>query len=301
MNITAKKRQALHSSFSPIKNTNKVEFKERERKTWAAVAEGWRRRDILLRKGTAPVTERMLDLAGIETGHWVLDIASGTGEPAISAAHRTGSAGKVIGTDLVEEMLLFAREKVLQENLENIEFRCIDGEELEFESASFDAITIRWGLMFMPEPEACLSRVYRLLKTNGRIVAACWAAPDDNPFVSFLMATLAKYMEVPKPAPDAPGMFAFADPDRLRSVLEAAGFINVKIEDMAIDVIEVDDGAAYWAAMKDIAGPVMVLANQLDDETHAAFVADVIETANGLQVGETLHMRGTTWIVSGSR
>jgi ubiquinone/menaquinone biosynthesis C-methylase UbiE len=280
---------------------DKLELKEHERKTWASVAEGWRRRDKLLRKGSAPVTERMLDLAGIDAGHWMLDIASGTGEPAISAAKMIGNTGKVIGTDLVEEMLFVAREKALQENLNNVEFQCVDGEALEFELASFDAITIRWWLMFMPEPEACLSRAYRLLKNDGRIVIACWAAPEHNPFVSILMRTLSKYMEVPKPAPDAPGMFAFADPDRLCSVLEAEGFIDIKIEDMEIDIIEVVDGNAYWLAMKDIAGPVMVLANQLNDETRTAFVKDVIETANGLQVGETLRMRGTTWIVSGTR
>lgn len=301
MSIATEKQQTVKSPFSPKEYMNKRELKEQERKTWAAVAEGWRRRDEILRKGTAPVTERMLDLACIDAGHWVLDIASGTGEPAISAAQRTGETGKVIGTDLVEEMLFVAREKVLQENLNNIEFQCVDGEELGFEPASFDAITIRWGLMFMPEPEACLARVYRLLKSNGRIVAACWAAPEHNPFVSLLMATLGKYMEVPKPAPGAPSMFAFADPERLQSALEVAGFKDIKIEDMAIDVIEVDDGAAYWEAMKDIAGPVMALANQLDNETRSAFIADVIETANSLQVGETLPMRGTTWIVSGTR
>lgn len=229
MNIATKKTASSPKLVPPMKNMNKLELKEHERKTWSAVAEGWRRQDKLLRKGSAPVTERMLDLAGIDAGHWVLDIASGTGEPAISAARRVGDTGKVIGTDLVEEMLCVAREKVLQENLNNIEFRCVDGEALEFESDSFDAITIRWGLMFMPEPEACLSRVYRLLKSNGRIVAA------------------------------------------------------------------------YWSTMKDIVGPIMVLVNQLDDKTYATFVADVIETANGLQVGETLHMRGTTWIVSGTR
>ncbi|MFV1998690.1 MAG: class I SAM-dependent methyltransferase, partial [Acidiferrobacterales bacterium] len=280
---------------------NRLELKEHERKTWAAVAEGWRRRDKLLRKGSAPVTERMLDMAGIDAGHWMLDIASGTGEPAISAAQRIGDSGRVIGTDLVEEMLFVARDKVLEENLTNIEFRCIDGEELEFEPASFDAVTIRWGLMFMPEPETCLNHAYRLLKRNGRIVIACWAAPEHNPFVSILMETLSKYTDIPDPGLDAPGMFAFADPNRLCGVLEATGFTDLAIEYMAINIIEVDDGAAYWAAMQDIARPVMALANQLNAETRAAFVEEIIEIANGFRVGDTLYMRGTTWIVSGTR
>lgn len=280
---------------------NTVEIKERERETWAAVADGWRRRDELLRKGSQPVTEQMLAMAGIGVGHRVLDIASGTGEPAISAALRVGDSGQVIGTDLVEEMLAFAREKALRANLTNIEFQCVDGEALELESSTFDAVTIRWGLMFMPEPDACLMHAYQALKDRGRVVVACWAAPERNPFISLLLTVLKKYMDVPKPPPDAPGIFAFADPERLRAVLATAGFTNVQVEELEIDVIEVDDGAAYWAAMEDLAGPITRLVSQLDEKTRAAFVKDVIETSSALQTGDTLRMRGTTWIASGSR
>ncbi len=280
---------------------NIVELKERERETWAAVAEGWRRRDDLLRKGSQPVTERMLALAGIEVGHRVLDIASGTGEPAISAALKVGDTGQVIGTDLVAEMLAFAREKALRVNLKNIEFRCVDGEALEFESSTFDAATIRWGLMFMPDPDACLRHVYQALKDGGRVVVACWAAPERNPFINLLLMVLNKHMDVPKRPPDAPGIFAFADPERLRAVLATAGFVDIQVEELEIDVIEVDSGAAYWAAMEDLAGPITRLVNQLDKNTRAAFVKDVIETSSALQTGDTLRMRGTTWIASGSR
>ncbi len=280
---------------------NIVEIKERERETWAAVAEGWRRRDDLLRKGSQPVTERMLALAGIGVGHRVLDIASGTGEPAISAALRVGDTGQVIGTDLVEEMLAFAREKALHANLKNIKFRCVDGEALEFDASTFDAATIRWGLMFMPDPDSCLRHVYQALKHGGRVVVACWAAPERNPFISLLLKVLNKYMEVPKPPPDAPGIFAFADPERLRTVLATAGFTDIQVEELEIDVIEVDSGAAYWAAMEDLAGPITRLVDQLDKKTRAAFVKDVIETSSALQTGDTLRMGGTTWIASGSR
>jgi ubiquinone/menaquinone biosynthesis C-methylase UbiE len=110
--------------------TNNDNFKARERDAWASVAAGWMRRDELLRKCAESVTRRMLELAGITTGHQVLDIASGTGEPSISAALLTGRSGKVIGTDLTEEMLAYAREKAGQAGVSNIEFRCVDGESL---------------------------------------------------------------------------------------------------------------------------------------------------------------------------
>jgi len=282
-------------------DSDKSELKERERNNWSSVAEGWRRRDDLLRKGAAPVAERMLELSGISSGSRLLDIASGTGEPAISAAQIVGESGKVIGTDLVDEMLAVAREKVTRMNLDNIEFHCIDAETLDFTAGSFDAVTIRWGLMFMPEPQACLAAAYKALKQDGRISLACWAAPEKNPFVGVLMKTLSKYMDIPVPLPGTPGIFAFADPERLRGALTSAGFRNIVLEEMAIDVVEVNDGRAYWEAISDLAAPVMALVRQLDEPTRSNYIDEVIKTADALKQGETLRMKGTTWVASADK
>ena len=200
-------------------NSNTVDFKQRERDSWASAAAGWSRRDDLLRRGAAPVTERMLELARIAPGQHILDIASGTGEPAISAAKLVGENGNVVGTDLVEEMLVYARNKAAKEGVANIEFRCVDGETLAVEKNSFDAVTIRWGLMFMPEPQTCTALAYDALQAGGRISVACWAAPEKNPFISLLTQTLGHYMEIPRPPPGTPGIFAMADPEHLRGVL----------------------------------------------------------------------------------
>lgn len=277
------------------------ELKERERSAWAAVADGWKRRDEVLRQGAAPVTERMLELAGISPGHRVLDIASGTGEPAISAAELAGTTGKVTATDLTEEMLACARDKAARAGVANMEFLCVDGETLDFEADTFDAVTIRWGLMFMPEPEACLELAHGVMKQQGRIAIACWSAPDKNPFVGVLMQTLGKYMEVPKPPPGTPGIFAMADPERLHGVIAAAGFRNIELEELEIDVIAVDSGQAYWETISDLAAPVMTLVNQLNNETRQAYINDVIQTADALKQGSTLCMRGTTWLASAEK
>lgn len=277
------------------------ELKERERNNWSSAAAGWRRRDELLRKGAAPVAERMLELSGIRGGSRLLDIASGTGEPAISAAHMVGESGQVIGTDLVDEMLEVAREKSSRAGLNNIEFHCMDAETLSFEADSFDAATIRWGLMFMPDPQACLSATHKTVKPNGTITLACWAAPDKNPFVGILMKVLNNHMEIPPPPPHAPGIFSFANPDRLHEQLASAGFKNIEIEEMIIDVIEVDNGQAYWEAMSDLAAPVMALVRQLEEPARTNYINEVIETAEGYKQGETLRMKGTTWIASAKK
>lgn len=276
-------------------------IKERERNSWRSAAAGWQRRDALLREGAAPVSAWMLERAGITAGHQVLDIASGTGEPAISAAHRVGREGRVIGTDLVEEMLVFARQKAQQAGADNIEFHCTDGELLEYPPASFDAATLRWGLMFMPQPEHCLATVQRLLKPGARLTLACWSDPEKNPFISLLTRSLGKFMELPKPPPGAPGIFAFADPARLRSVIEAAGFRDVELEEMVIDFIEVDSGQAYWDAMSDLAAPVMLLVEQLDATLREQFVQDVISSAEALKQDGMVRLRGTTWLACATK
>jgi len=264
-------------------------LKERERKAWASVAAGWKRRDELLTRGAAPVTQRMLELAGI---------ASGVGEPSMSAARRVGETGRVVGTDLVDEMLNYAREKAAQAGLNNIEYHCVDGETLDFEPATFDAVTCRWGLMFMPEPVNCLKLANNVMKDTARLAVACWAAPEKNPFVGVLMQTLGKYMDLPKPPPGTPGIFALADPERLEDVIAAAGFRDIELEELEIDVLEVDDGQAYWDAISDLAAPVMTLVNQLDEETRSAYISDVVQAADALKQGATLRMRGTTWLAS---
>ena len=282
-------------------NADRSGLKERERNNWSSAAEGWRRRDALLRKGAAPVTERMFELTGIASGYRLLDIASGTGEPAISAAKIVGESGEIVGTDLVDEMLAVAREKVTSEGLDNIKFHCIDAETLDFKEGSFDAVTIRWGLMFMPDPLACLASAHKALKQDGRISLTCWAEPGGNPFVGVLMQTLRKYMDIPVPPPGTPGMFAFADSNRLYDVLASAGFRNIALEKMAIDVIEVDDGRAYWDVISDLAAPVMALVRQLEESARSDYINEVIETADSLKQGETLRMVGNTWIASADK
>ena len=276
-------------------------IKERERNNWASAAEGWRRRDNILRKGAAPVTKRMLELSEITSGARVLDIASGTGEPAITAAKIVGDSGMVIGTDLVDEMLMVAREKAEKEGLSNIDFHCIDAEKLIYTDGSFDAVTLRWGLMFMPQPQDCLASAYRVLKQGGRIALACWSAQEKNPFVDVLLKTLEKYIDVPSSPPGSPGIFAFADRERLRGVLVDAGFSNIVLEEMAIDVIKVNDGFTYWEVISDLAAPVMALVGKLEDSMRSDYIDEVIRISDTMKKDGTLCMKGTTWIASASK
>jgi SAM-dependent methyltransferase len=241
------------------------------------------RHDERMRRITAPLTQRML--SGIERGQRVLDIATGVGDPAISIAEKVGPSGSVLATDLVAEMLAFAREKAAARGVTNIEFRHVDGEELDAPAGSFDAVTMRFGLMFMPDPEGCLRRARAALNPGGSIAVATWAAPPKNPWVTVPMATMGRHIELPQPPPGAPGLFAFADSGRLESTVKSAGFSDVRVEEVALMMSDFEKGAEFWAFMTDVAGPVaMLFATKVPPEKRAAVAAEIaraVEAAGG--------------------
>src|SRR5262245_28293285 len=115
--------------------------KEAQQEAWSFAAAGWSTWDEVLVRSRMPITVRMLELGGIGPGDRVLDIASGTGEPALDAAVAVGPSGSVVGTDLSEPMLTVAREKARRQGLQNVVFRQVDGEKLDVEPRSVDVVT----------------------------------------------------------------------------------------------------------------------------------------------------------------
>ena len=108
-------------------------------------------------------------------------------------------------------------------------------------------------------------------------------------------------MEVPKPAPKAPGVFAFADREHLEDTLLASGFQSVTIEDICFNMIQARSGEEYWQIMRELAGPITQLTSQMDQATYDAFSEEVIASAEALRQGDTLSMVGTTWIARATK
>jgi 2-polyprenyl-3-methyl-5-hydroxy-6-metoxy-1,4-benzoquinol methylase len=264
--------------------------------TWRTVAPGWMRQDERMRRYTAPLTQRML--SSVQRGYRVLDIATGVGDPAISIAEKVGPTGSVLATDLVAEMLAFASEKAAGRGVKNIEFRQVDGEELDAPAGSFDAVTMRFGLMFMPDPEGCLKRARAALKPGGSVAVATWAAPPRNPWAAVPLATLGRHVEVPVPPPGAPGLFAFADSNRLASTLKSAGFSDVRVEEVELTMSDFDKGADFWAFMMDVAGPIaMLFATKVPPETRAAVAAEIARDVEAAGGGKA-HLKGVALLAT---
>jgi SAM-dependent methyltransferase len=255
--------------------------------------------DVIVRSNV-PVSARMLELGGVATGQRILDIASGTGEPALDAAARVGPTGSVLGLDYSERMLAIARDKARKRNLGNVEFRCEDGEELDVPPGSVHVVTCKFGLMFMTHPLACVSRSRVTLRPGGRFVAANWAGPDRNPWIAVPESACRRRLGVRPPAPGTKGMFALADPERNRRLFEEAGFRRVDIVEQPIawGPFSSMDGALEFVS--GAIGGVAAMLTAISAEDRASFADEMRAAFAPFQTEAGVALPGVTWIVTGT-
>jgi ubiquinone/menaquinone biosynthesis C-methylase UbiE len=273
-------------------------LKQRERESWSAAAPVWKREDEWLVTNTRPVSLRMVTAAGVSSGQRVLDVACGTGEPALSLARAVGSEGEVVATDFSPEMLGFARERAARENLPHVRFHLTDAETLEGVTGPFDAATIRWGIMFMPEPARCLQAARRLLKPGGRLVVATWGPPQKNPFIAAIMGVMRRHFELPTPPPDAPGIFAFADGQRLLRLMQETGFRESAVE--AFDfAMSYRSSEHFYEIQTGVAAPIRDLLSKQTEEKRAAVRRDALAEAEKFQAAGAIRFPAMTWIATG--
>jgi ubiquinone/menaquinone biosynthesis C-methylase UbiE len=156
------------TSFDPAR------YKADLRTEWRAAAPGWWAWLEVLEAedGGGVVSRTLVELARIGPGDAVLDVASGYGEPGLTAARAVAPGGRVVCTDISAEMLAVGRERAAAEGLDNLEFLEGDAEELVLEEASFDAVLSRQGLQFLPDVAGVLARLRAFLKPHGRLAAA---------------------------------------------------------------------------------------------------------------------------------
>jgi ubiquinone/menaquinone biosynthesis C-methylase UbiE len=164
----------------------------------------------------------------------VLDVATGIGEPALTASRAVGAKGRVLGVDWAEQMVALARERARNAGRANVEFREMDAEKLELEPASFDAALSRWGIMLLLDPLAALRGIRRALKPAGRLAAAVWSTPEHVPMLAIPMMVAQRELGVPPPAPGTPGPTSLGAPGALEALLARAGFEDVMVEPVTV-------------------------------------------------------------------
>jgi SAM-dependent methyltransferase len=203
-----------------------IAFKSKQRADWNAMSPGWEAERDGFERGAASVTTRLLDLGGVRPGQRVLDVATGQGEPALSAARLVGPTGRVVGVDIAPAMLEIARRRAA--GLDNVEFVEGDLETLGQPAASFDVVLSRFGLMFAVDHVAAFRALARVLVPGGVLAAAVWGPPSAH-LLSSAPNVIGERLELPPPSPDQPGPFSMSDPLRVTEELAAAGFVEISV------------------------------------------------------------------------
>lgn len=199
-------------------------FKTAQRRGWSDAAIGWRRWWDKLEADV--VTERLLELGEVKPGARVLDIATGIGEPALTAAAAVGSEGRVVATDISPAMLAIARERAAERKLRNGEFVETDAEQIDLVE-QFDAVLSRFGLMFLPDIDEALRRIRCVLVSGGRFAASLY---PRSPFFSTALAVTRRHLGLSEDEPTVRMRFAPDDRSRLEAALADAGFVDVRSE-----------------------------------------------------------------------
>lgn len=247
--------------------------------------------------GTA--TEMMLDLASVQRGSRVLDVAAGTGESTLMAAGRVGPTGYVLAADISASMLNVAAEAAHKESLTHVETRVMNAENLALDADAFDAVICRIALMLFPKPAQALTEMRRVVKPGGKVAAMVYAALEKNPYHGIFYGVVRRLGKIPPPAPGEPWIYALGEPGALEDVYRRAGFLHVSVHAVPIPR-RFPSAADATRSMRNSAGDLRELMSRLHDADRERAWAEIdqqlrqFEGPNGFEApGEVLIGVGT--------
>ncbi|HSY78416.1 MAG TPA: class I SAM-dependent methyltransferase, partial [Verrucomicrobiae bacterium] len=214
-------------------NPDDLKIKGQQKAAWNDSAEGWKKWWPTFERAAQVVNDRLVALANVRAGNRVLDIATGSGEPALTAARAVGQSGRVVAVDMSPGMLAIARERIDAAGLTNVDLVESDAESLRLDPHSFDAVLCRWGLMFMPDLDGVVRGMHRALKPGGHFAAAVWSVADKVPMLGLARDAIQRITGI-TPPPNAPGPMKLADTSILERALLTAGFHDVTIERLIV-------------------------------------------------------------------
>ena len=260
-------------------NFDPEQFKISQKNSWDSVAAGWKKWWKTIENGAQTVSDKLVELAEIRAGQRVLDVATGIGEPAITAGKIVGKEGHVTATDISPEMLAIGEERARSQGLQDVmEFVQSDAENLKLRTDDkFDAILCRWGLMFLPNLDTALSNIHDKLVSGGRLAAAVWSEPSKVPFISLSMDTARKHIGA-LPGQGLPGPLSLADVDSLKKSFDKAGFADIRTEMIPV-IFEFDSAEDYTKFNQDIVAPIRTILSKETETKKQQVWGDVTEQA----------------------
>ena len=275
------------------------EIREQQKASWNKFSPGWKKWDDLMMDFLKPPGDAIIRLIQPKGNDVVLDIAAGTGEPGLTIATML-SGGKVIITDLADDMLVIAKENAAARGIHNIETLACDVCELPFPDNTFDAISCRFGFMFFPDMQLAANEMARVLKPGGRIATSVWCGPEKNFWITAIGGTINRNMQLPAPPPEAPGMFRCAKSRLIENVFKQAGLHHTSEEEVS-GKLKASTVDTYWTMMTELAAPFVAALSKADDTMRAKIKEEVFALVNEKYPDGNIIIDASSMIIYGEK
>lgn len=259
--------------------------------TWVARQE---QTDITL----SPVTDALLAFAAPRASERVVDVGCGCGAPTLEFARAVGPAGRVVGLDISGPMLAEGARRADAAGIGNVDWRQADPSTAALDE--YDLLTSAFGVMFFGDRVAAFANMRLGAAPNARMALVCWRKLAENPWMEVPMTAAAQHLPPrPKPVPNAPGMFAFADPEHVTEVLTAAGWAPPRFEKLDIDLdIAAGRGLEEAVVQSTQIGAVNSWLRNQPTEIVAAAVASLREALTPYADGANVRLPAAMWLIS---
>jgi SAM-dependent methyltransferase len=268
--------------------------------SWSAVAPDWGELADRIDEQLQPAAEWIIEAVAPRPGDRVLELAGGPGTLSILIAERVSPDGTVLHSDFSEEMVKVAWQRFESVGVGSIESRVIDAEQIDLPDASMDVVVCRMGYMLMADPAAALRESGRVLTADGRLALAVWTDASSNPWVSLAMQAVAGELNAPPPPPDAPGLWALGDRERVEALLRDAGLNEIRIE-ILDGTAEYESGEQWVEATKRLAGPLRALFANLEQPVREAIERRMLELATQFEQSDGRLVMPQQMLVAGAR
>lgn len=279
--------------------TSAEEIHDEQRVAWARLSVSWDKWDAIITDQLGPVGKAMIQALNIRRNQQHLDIAAGTGEPGLSIAQLAPS-GRVVLTDLAPQMLEVAVRRAARQGIGNVETLVCSADDLPFEDASFDSVSVRFGYMFFPDVSQATTEFVRVLSSGGRLCASVWVNPEANPWTSIVMRAITAEVAQPPADPARPNMFRFAAPGHVSTLYRAAGLRDVAEWDVGTELVTAS-AAQYWEMMSDHVSAVAAALERVDEPTRDRIAATVIAAASAYEQGGEIRVPGMARCIVGTK
>ncbi|SDP47264.1 ubiE/COQ5 methyltransferase family protein [Arthrobacter sp. ok909] len=273
--------------------------RDEQRLLWDEFSAAWKKWDVELLDWHAPFGDALLEELRLRPSSWVLDVAAGTGEPALNVAGQVPD-GRVVLADISAGMLRVAEEKALARGLRNVDFKVCDAAAMPFGDNTFDAVYCRFGLTFFPVMSAAMREMARTAKPGARVGAVVWGRAAENPWASLILGTIARHRELPIPPAGTPGLFRCAPTGFMTRMFTDAGLVDVTERKVSTDLV-FESPESYWEFMTDIATTVAMGLAKADEKSRALIRSDVFALLGRYEHDGAIQLRSTATVVAGTK